>query len=255
MLSHSEQFLIIFEILNSYNMKKLTTETVFPLIILTLSIISLFNMLSGVEIPRLLFSLLGIISAVLYFIKIRAFRYLMYIWILGQVVVIERETLDAAGMWVSNPLWDVTQTFNLNFGFFMKFAQSKVGINLNLLALFFFGLLKVLSVSSLIGTKFLFKKFGPNNKLGNIFPLSGTAIKRVIVSGKKDYLLIQLDFPFVFNEKEISYVLIKDKQAGLIQPGAKGQLVYFKLVKDINDVQEGDNDGKKFPFIDWAYCE
>jgi hypothetical protein len=234
----------------------LTTETVFPVLLAILSLLNISNHLSDLFVLTNLLSLVGIAGTILYLKKNDLFKKLIYIWVLAQVVVIDREFLDkATGVWLDKPFWDLTQVFSFKLGFNFITDSSKFGINVNIVAIFFFGLLKILEVSSLIGKQLTFKKFRQDSRLGDIFPLTGIVIKRVTLSKEKDWLLVQLSSTFDFDDKAIEYVLVKSKGGESIKQKAKNQLVYFRLVYDINNIIEGDNDSNNFPFIDWTLCK
>lgn len=233
-----------------------TTETVFPVLVAGLSLLNISNHSADLLSLTNLLSLVGIAGTILYFKKNDLFKKLIYIWVLAQVIVIDREVLDkATGVWLDKPFWDLTQVLSFKLGFNFTTDSSKFGINVNIVAIFFFGLLKILEVSSLIGKQLTFKKFRQDNRLGDIFPLTGTVLKRVTLSKEKDWLLVQLSSTFDFDGKTIEYVLVKSKDGETIKQKAKNQLVYFRLVYDINSIIEGDNDSTNFPFIDWTICE
>lgn len=234
----------------------LTTEIVFPVLVAGLSLINISN--HSVDLLALtnLLSLVGIVGTILYFKNNDLFKKLIYIWVLAQVVVIDREVLDkATGAWLHKPFWDLTQVFSFKLGFNFTTDTSKFGINANIVAIFFFGLLKILEVSSLIGKQLTFKKFRQDNRLGDIFPLTGTVLKRVTLSKERDWLLVQLTPTFEFDGKTIEYALVKSKDGETIKQKAKNQIVYFRLVYELNNINEGDNDSNNFPFIDWTICE
>ena len=233
-----------------------TTETVFPVLLAGLSLLNISNHSADILSLTNLLSLVGIAGTILYFKKNDLFKKVIYIWVLAQVIVIDREVLDkATGVWLDKPFWDLTQVFSFKLGFNFTTDSTKFGINVNIVAIFFFGLLKILEVSSLIGKQLTFKKFRQDNRLGDIFPLTGTVLKRVTLSKEKDWLLVQLSSIFDFDGKPIEYVLVKSKDGETIKQKAINQLVYFRLVYDINSVIEGDNDSTNFPFIDWTICE
>lgn len=112
-----------------------------------------------------------------------------------------------------------------------------------------------MGASGLIGKQLSFKKFRQDNRLGDIFPLTGTVLKRVTLSKEKDWLLVHLSSTFDFEGNTIEYVLVKSKDGETIKQKAKNQIVYFRLVNDINNIREGNNDSNNFPFIDWTLCE
>jgi hypothetical protein len=237
-------------------MKKLRIEILFPLIVLVLSAVKLLDVFyGGIQISVLIVSLIGIGGVVLYFTKIKYYRQLIYIWILAQLIVINKQVLDpASNTWIKTPVWNTTQTFDLTLSLSFKYPDRITEPGVNVLAIIFFGFLKIVEVSSLVGKKFTFEKFDYNDRLGDVFPLLGTAIRRIKLGGKKDFLLIQLDFPFQFRDLEIAHIIIKERTGRVIRPGEK-QTVEVRIVKDVNEITEDDNDIKKFPMIDFAYCQ
>ena len=107
-----------------------------------------------------LLSLVGIAGTILYFKKNDLFKKLIYVWVLAQVAVIYRTVLDkTSGVWLCQPLWDLTQVVSFKLGFYFTTDTSKFGIDANIVAIFFFELLKIMRVSSLIGKQLTFKKF------------------------------------------------------------------------------------------------
>jgi hypothetical protein len=238
------------------NKQTFTTETVFPIIVVGLSLLNISNNSSDLFSLSNLLSLVGIAGAILYFKKHPLYKTLIYVWILAQVIVIDREVLDkATGVWYDKPFWDLAQGFSLKVGFNFTTDSNKFGLNVNIVAIVFFGLLKILEVSSLVGKQLTFNKFRQDNKLGDIFPLTGTVTRRVTLANEKDWVLVALTSPFDFNGRTVENVLIKSKDGTTIKSKNKNQLVFFRLVYDLNDLVEGDNESSNFPFVDWAKCE
>lgn len=233
-----------------------TAESIFPFLVVGLSLVSLTNHTTNPFAMANLLSLIGIAGMVLYFKKNDQFKKLIYIWIIAQLVVIDREILDSTtGNWYSKPFWDLTQVFSVKLGLKFQTDTNKFGLNLNIIALFHFGLLKILEVSNLIGKQLTFKQIRAESALAEFSPLTGTVIQRVTLSKEKDWLLILLTSKINFDDEIIEYVLVKSKNGEVITPKLKRQIVYVRQVIDLNDITEGDNDIDKFPFIDWALCE
>jgi hypothetical protein len=238
------------------NKVSFTTETVFPLLVAGLSLFHLFNHLSDLLSLSALLSLIGITGTILYFKKNDLFKKLIYTWIIAQLIVIDRQLLDPSTQtWHDQPFWDLTQAVSFKLGLTLGTTSTKFGLNVNIVAIVFFGLYKILEVSSLMGKPVTFRKFRPDNKLGDVFPLTGTLKKRVILAKEKDWLLVELSSTFTFNGKPVDHVLIKRKDGEIIKPKLKNQIVFFRLVYNVNQVVEGENETSHFPFIDWVICE
>ena len=120
-----------------------STKFVLPVIVGVISLLNIFSSFPNWLNLSNLLSSVGIISCILYFIKNQKFTILVYIWILGQLIIIE-------------PFFDLSQLYSLKFG--MTFDDS-LSININVIAIAFFGLFKLLQVSQLTGKKITFKKF------------------------------------------------------------------------------------------------
>ncbi|MEO8149324.1 MAG: hypothetical protein ABI723_16885 [Bacteroidia bacterium] len=228
--------------MSTENKQSLTTETIFPLIVGGLSLLNLFSHLSDPLRLSNLLSLVGLGGTFFYFKKNDIFKKLIYIWILAQVIVIE-------------PIFDMTQVVNFKLGFSFSTSTSEYGIKVNIVAILFFGLLKILEVSSLVGKQITFNQFRQDNQLGDIFPLEGTILKRVTLSQEKDWLLVQLTTPFEYDGKPVSHALVKRKDGETIKLKTKNQIAYFRLVYNFNEIIAENNDSSKFPFVDWVLCE
>lgn len=101
----------------------------------------------------------------------------------------------------------MSQIVNLLFGFDIGNKAHQYILSINLVPLIFIGYYRLVIISSFQGKKYKFSKFRENNKLGNVFPLEGTILKRVQLNNEKDWLLVQLDNSFTYWEKDIKYVL------------------------------------------------
>lgn len=104
------------------------------------------------------------------------------------------------------------------------------------------------------GKQLTSRAFRQDSRLGDIFPLQGTVVKRLHLSKEKDWLLIGFPTPFMYEDRYYSHALIKAKDGNPIKPGAANQIVYFRLVEDENRVTDTGNDIHQFPFIDWVLC-
>jgi len=219
----------------------ISTETIFPLVVGAFSVINLTTQHENIISFSALLSIIGILGTILYFTKQSVSIILIYIWVIAQIIIIE-------------PIWNLSQVFNFNFGFNLGTAKGTYGINLNFIPLLYLGFLKILEANNLIGKKIVFKEFR-ENEFGDIFPLTGLISKRVTLANEKNWLLVNLDSSFIYDNIEIQNVLIRRKDEKVIKLKANNQIVFFRLVYNENGVGNNNPDINKFPFIDWVLCE
>ncbi len=232
------------------------TETIFPLIIAGMSMFTISSNLYHLLSLKVLVSVIGLVGTVLYFKKNRHFNKLIYIWIAAQTIIITKFSVnDITGTRDVLFRWDLTQSLKLNYGIYFTKEDSYLFISFNFISILFFALFKILQISGIVGKQLTFSKFREDNRLGDIFPLTGTVLKRVTLAKEKEWLLVELSAPFLYDDKPINHVLVKSKSEGAIKTKIKNQLVYFRLVENIDDIEVGNNDINHFPFIDWAFCK
>lgn len=234
---------------------RFTTESVFPVLVAVLSLVNLYLRQDDLLSLSVLLSLTGIAGTVLYILKNKHYNLPMYIWVWGQLILIDALHADSqAGRITYEPIWDLRQVFDLKFGLFFDSGMSRYGFHINFLPFFYYGALRLLRVSGLAGKELVFTAFRQDNHLGDIFPLQGKVVKRVHLSGEKDWLLVNFPTPFEFEGNSYAHALVKSKDGNPIKPGATGQIVFFRLVQDVSRVGDTGNDIQEFPFIDWALC-
>ncbi len=220
--------------------KLLSTETIFPLVVLISSLFTLKSQLNFIQYPIAITSLIGIIGVTFYFLKLRHFTKFLYFWLAAQIIIIE-------------PIWDLSQIIPIKIGLTLNHNS---GIYLNLTPILLFGLVRILQVSEIVGETVTFRKGSKNNKLGNIFPVSGKVEKRVSLSKEKDWLYITLDEPVTINDLEVDRAFIKTQSGNPLRKKGKGQLSYFRVVsKDTKLDFSSPLDKKDYKFIDWVITE
>ncbi len=229
-------------------------EAIFPVVVLVASIFALFQQTYFLNILSFVVSLVGIVGVWLFYKNNRYFQPLFFVWILVQLLIIDKVTLLPSGANVHTVYWDVTQGVNLKFGLSAGTLYSKTTVHINILAIIFLVVFRLLRISSLVGTKLTFYKFKEDSVFAEVFPVTGSVIKRIEVAGEKDWLLVTLDKPIIYNEKQIFSVIIKRKDGGILKPSMANQVIYFRLVDNTNDLF-ADADIKKFPFLEWVLCK
>ena len=237
--------------------KKLRIESLFPLIVILFSCIEIYKQQNLIHIPALIISILGIVGGILYFLKVKYYNVLFYIWIISQVVVINSWKVDeTTGLAIENKIWDTSQFFKSEFGITNKTLDSQNGFYINLVPFFMLGLLKKLNVSDLIGAKITCREYQKENQLENTFLFDGVVKKRVTLSKEKDWLLVELETPFTFEELEISNVFIKSKDDTALKKGKKGQLASLMIIENIDDINFDMNLNKnEFKYIETVIIE
>jgi hypothetical protein len=123
------------------------TLTGFYIFVLVTSIITLNNNLYNLLKPTIIVSIIGIVSAILFFMKKTSFYFLAIIWIIAQIPFIElgEQTIDLAQF--------------LNFHFSLQFGSLSVGLNAQVLLLF---LLKPIQLSEFLFREISFRAYTEN---------------------------------------------------------------------------------------------
>ena len=124
--------------------------TGFYIFVLTTSILTINNNLNDLLNPTIIVSLLGITSAILFFMKKTSFYFLAIIWIMVQIpyLIIGEYTIDLSQF--------INPHFSLNIG------SISLGINAQIFLLFF---MKTILLSEFLFQKLTFKAYTENDKL------------------------------------------------------------------------------------------
>ncbi len=248
--------------MNTEQFKKyLTIENVFPIFVVLASIRAIFRQLDYFFVPALLLSFLGILGAFLFFKGNKYFKYCINIWLLGQLLIIDKTFLhQQTGIVVTIPIWDLSQGFSFKFG--LKFMQAQVTYNYNInIAIIFVWLLvetieKKFFSKKLIGKHLVFNAFRQHTTFTDLFPFTGTIIENVTVSGDVSWLLVKLENDITYQTFIFNHVLIRSKEDTTLNLSKGKQLIYFHLVPNGKNVAATtNNDISLFPMEDWVYCE
>jgi hypothetical protein len=137
--------------------------------------------------------------------------------------------------------------------FKMNVGHYEAGINF--FALFLALFYRPASGTDLMGKELSFFQYRHDNSLGVVFPLKGIVTKKLILSGEEDWLLVKLNQAFNYQAMCIEYVLIRRNDKKTLVPGKENQLVFFKLVPNLDKICDKDNDKADFPVEVWALCK
>lgn len=230
-----------------------------PILAIVLSALALSDNLIFTNIPEFIISIVGIAAGVTFFVKRDYFYPLIQVWIYGQFPAINRTITTTLENGVTfeqlQPILDAGQmlTFDLGFAFGTSFGE--IDIKVNIVPFAFLFLLKFLQSSALIGKKLTIKDFKKENKLGNIFPLTGVVKNTLTLGKEKHWFHAELDNPFNFNGKSYQNLLIRSKEELIYKPGKGKYISYLRLVEDPNTLKEDKLSKDRYPFIDWGQVE
>tara|TARA_B110000967_G_scaffold207419_1_gene256735 strand:- start:219 stop:824 length:606 start_codon:yes stop_codon:yes gene_type:complete len=145
----------------------------FYIFVLIASFITLFNNLNNLLSPKIIVSLIGITSAILFFTKKSSFYFLAIIWIIVQIPYLKTDTFTL----------DLSQFLNIHFS--IRWGTFSIGINAQVLLLIF---LKQISLSEFLFKKVTFKAYTENLKLkrGNEYSFITTDIISKKLIGKSE---------------------------------------------------------------------
>jgi len=215
------------------NQPSFTPDAILPVIVIVLSLINIFNSLSNLLSLSVLVSLAGITGAVLFFMKNPIAPKVIYGWIIVQLVSFP-------------PAFDLSQGYNL---FIAKTDSPEFRVNF--IATAMLGAAHLLATASLAGRKAIIYQFRESS-LGDVFPVTATLIKRVVIEDEKNWLLAHLSTPVNYKDRPVYYVLIRRKDGETLKLGKEKQISFLRLVLDESHLENTD-DAKRFPFIEWVY--
>jgi hypothetical protein len=222
-------------------MKKV--EFLFPSLVLILSILDILRNLSLDNVPSLIISSIGIIGVILFVFKNKWYKQFIYLWIISQIVEIPG-------------IWDVVQALSFKFGIsYTSQSGRKIGIFLNVLPFFYLVVFRVLQMSTIIGSKIVIKRYNKDSRIKHLLPVDGTVLKRVNLSGEREWILVDLDKPINLLNASIHFVLLKAEGEKPLQKSKKKQLSYFRIIEEPVDVDSDSFSKENTKFLDWVVIE
>lgn len=227
-------------------------DLLFPIIVVILSVVNLVQQFSYFGIISTITSFVGIVGVIFFFLKNNKYKLLFYVWILVQLVHINITYDDYdIGARVTKIIWDASQG---DVSFFLSLTLDGFAIQLNVVAIFYLVLFRALKVSELKGSTLTFSKLKAESHFGDNLPVEGTVIDILKIGGEKEWLLVQLDSFISNGDVKINTVLVKRKDEEIIKPKQDGQIVYFRLVDDINAIYTAER-VSQFPLVEWVLCK
>jgi signal transduction histidine kinase len=226
-------------------------DTFFPIIVGVLSIVNLVQQFSELNIISTVVSLIGIIGVILFFLKRNQYKLLIYIWIVTQLVSIIYVQSSGGYIEEAKEIWNAIQA---DLGFHVSLTINGLIIQFNIVAIFYLVLFRALRVSELKGIKLTFSRFKEDSVFGGKLPVNGEVVDVVKIGDEKEWMVVQLDTPIVNDDTEIKTVLVKRKDGEVFELSGKNQIVYFRLVKDFEEIYS-PNRISQFPFVEWVLCK
>lgn len=222
-------------------MKKV--EFLFPTLVLILSILNITGNFSMDNIPSVIVSVIGIIGVLLFILKNKWYKQFIYLWIISQIIFIP-------------DIWNVVQVLSIKFGFsFILKSGRVIGIFMNIVPLFYLVAFRALQMSTIIGSRIVIKRYNKDSRIKHLLPIDGTVVKRVNLSGEREWLLVRLDKPIILLNAEIDFVLLKAEGEKPLQKSKKKQLSYFRIIDEPVDVDSDSFSKEHSKFIDWVVIE
>lgn len=227
-------------------------NSILPVIIGVCSIYTFIDNLNFVNIPKVLVSIIGIIAIILFSLKKEHVSLLIKIWIFAQIPAItsESEMILNNGVTISETLnyWETAQFFNFHVGV----TLNSLSLYVNIVPFLFLGFYRLLKASEIIGkTVEISNGLRRENKLGNIFPLSGDFVEAIKFDDKTIWMLTQLNEAFLFKGVEYRTILLHPREDDVFKM-KKTQLGFLRLVHPETALDKLGKELKNYPFIDYV---
>jgi len=237
-------------------MDKKTTHLILPGLAIVMSLIALSSNYDLSNVLGFVVSLVGLAGGAAYFLKNKFASTLLRIWIYAQIPAISRETILPSGTEVEHVVEhhyvDAGQAFTFDVGLTLGTKDGDLNLKVNVVPIGLLILFRLLMLQGLLGGAVTIKKFRQDNKLGEVFPLSGSVLRTVTLGKEKYWLLVQLITPLAFAGRTYSHLLVKPKEDGIYKRGSAAQVSYLVLVDDVAKLHDGVNKKEDFQFADWG---
>lgn len=237
-------------------MDKKTTQMLLPGLAILMSLIALTSNYDLSNVLGFVVSLIGLAGGAAHFLKNKFATALLRIWIYAQIPAISRETILPSGIEVEHVVEhhyvDAGQGFTFDVGLTLGTKDGDLNLKVNVVPIGLLILFRLLMLQGLVGGAVTIKKFRPDNKLGDVFPLSGSVLRPVTLGKEKHWLLVELASPLTYSGRSNSHLLVKPKEDEIYKRGASAVVSYLVLVDDPAKVHDGVNRKEDFQFVDWG---
>ena len=236
--------------------RSLTPKNILPAIIMCGSLVFLCQHEQGYGSGSVLISITGLIAVSVYLLKNNFSQFAFWFGIAGLLIIFNQELLQGTEKLLSAAnIPDLSQGFTSPVYFHVNIASVKYEAGLNFVAVFLLFFQFSFGKVDLKGKQLSFFPYKHDNSLVSVFPLKRTGLKYVTLSSEPDWLLVKLNKPFQYKSMEIEYALIKRNDKQPIIPNKCNQLVFFKLIPDVNLLDDEDNKNIEFLYEEWVLCK
>ncbi len=232
------------------------SEYSLPILAGLLSLYALSQNLYFVNAFGFIVSLVGLVASASFFWRRKLFYPLIQFWIYSQFPALIR-TVSKRQEGVE--FIQIQHVVNAGQGFTFRFLEFELGtaigdfvLSLNIVPFVFLILYKITLSSDLLGKTVTILNFKKENKLGNVFPMSGVIKQSINLEKEKYWFHVTLSQPILIEGRTISNVLLKSKDGEIFKSGKKKYLSYLLLVENEVDLERESVSKRKFPFIDWV---
>lgn len=111
---------------------------------------------------------------------------------------------------------------------------------------------KFFNLEKIIGSNIKIEAFIKNNSFAKHLPIEGEVVKRELISWEKDWYLIKLRKPLKIGWREQYFVLVKPKDGNEIFLENRSQIIFVRLVNNIDHLSKKKKKKTDFPFLDFA---
>ena len=237
-------------------MDKKTTHMILPGLTILMSVIALSSNYDLSNVLGFVVSLVGLAGGAAYFLKNKYASTLLQIWIYAQIPAISKTTSEVldngSEMGTERHYVDAGQAFTFDVGLTLGTKSGDLDLKVNVVPIGLLILFRLLMLQGLVGGAVTIKKFRQDNKLGEVFPLSGSVIRPVTLGKEKHWLLVELSAPLLYAGRSNSHLLVKPKEDGIYKRGAAAVVSYLVLVDEVTKLHDGVNKKEDFQFADWG---
>jgi len=227
---------------------KLDKNNILIFIIGILSLINIPIQISAHNYLSIANSIIGLAGVVMFLMSKSVFRYLVWIWIVAQAIIIEHTAVDSAtGVIQKEMLFDLSQIFNLKIGFYASGNTNTYGLDFNALVILYFIVFRNLKTSSYIGKTIGLLFMKGNLDLQFDERTFATLMQRVNLDGDDNWLLGELNTPIHYNGNEYNRLLVHTEDGLLTHT--------FRLVPASATIAAGVNRTLQFERAVWIMIE
>lgn len=229
---------------------RINKSSIFPIAVLVLSILAVLMGELRFRL-ELINSAIGIIGAVLYFLRRDQYRRFIYVWIYLQFILLKKVVM-VSGYESEFSIFDLTQSIRFELGLRMSFNDTSYVLALNILPFAYLYAFTKLQVKDLVGKELTLRLYRDHEILSNVLPQRITIIRAVDFKKNENWLLAQLTNPITLNDKNYQHCLIKGKDDMPIIPDKSGQMAHLRLAEEPGYVLNAKQ-LDQYPFIDWVF--